>query len=92
MKPQDYINNLLNEADFSKIIKIRINFQKEYPKEFEEYLSNFASLNQKPWSPLCTSCINWKNNSCVKKIRPIPMPKTGDKQEYYCSSWNKRGI
>lgn len=90
MKPQDYINNLLNETNFSKVIKIRINFQKEYPKEFEEYLKGFAELNRKPWVQQCMSCKNWENNKCIKNLKPMPVPRTNDRQEFFCSSWVKK--
>lgn len=89
MKPQEYINQLLKENDFLKVIQIRAKFQREYPKEFEEYMKNFANFDQQPWTLLCTSCVNWKNNKCVKKMKPAPQRKMSDKQEFFCSSWSK---
>lgn len=90
MKPEDYIDKLLKENNFTEVIKIRSKFQKEYPEEFKEYLKKFAELNKNPWSPLCIGCINWQNNNCNKKLKPLPLPKASDKQEYYCSSWTKK--
>lgn len=89
MKPQDYINQLLKETDFSKIIEIRAKFQEEYPQEFTDYMINFAELNTRPWIRHCMTCKHWKDNRCVKNLKPIPVPRTTDRQEFHCSSWAK---
>jgi len=90
MKSQDYINQLLSEKDFSKVIRIRAKFRLEYPKEFEEYMKGLTNLDMQPWFSYCITCKNWVSNMCIKNLKPLPLRKMSDKQEYFCSSWEKR--
>ena len=90
MKPQDYIDQLLSEKDFSKIVQIRTRFKEEYPKEFEKYMEDFANIDKQPWISFCMTCHNWQNNRCIKNLKPLPLRKMSDKQEYFCSSWERR--
>ena len=90
MKPQDYINQLLLETDFNEIIQIRTRFQQEYPKEFEQYMLDFANIDKKPWVSFCMTCQNWQNNRCIKNLKPLPLRKMSDKQEYFCSSYKAK--
>ena len=92
MKPQDYLDQLLSETNFLKVIQIRAKFCKEYPKDFEEYMKGFANLDKQPWASYCLTCKNWVNNKCIKNLKPLPLTKWSDRQEYFCSSWETKII
>lgn len=90
MKPEDYINQLLLETDFSKIMQIRTKFRQDFPKDFEKYMNEFATTDKQPWESFCVTCKNWENNRCTKNLKPLPLRKRSDKQEYFCSEWDLR--
>ena len=92
MKPKDFVDQLLNETNFTKVIQIRGEFRKRYPKDFDRYMQGFAKSDEQPWASYCLSCENWVNNKCIKNLKPLPLTKWSDKQEYFCSSWKSRII
>lgn len=84
MTPKYYIDILASKSDLSEIIKIRIEFRKNFPKEFLEYME-VISLN-KPiatWSG-CLRCKNFIQSNCSLGKTPQPLRGTTDKLEYYC--------
>jgi len=84
MTPKYFIDILGSVSDLSEIIKIRIEFRKNFPKEFLEYMRN---INQNKlvatWSG-CLSCKHYIKSICSLNKTPQPLRKTTDKLEYYC--------
>lgn len=84
MTPKYFVDILATVNDLSEIIKIRMEFRKNFPKEFSEYMTS-VNLN-KPvatWSG-CLRCKNFIQSNCSLGKTPQPLRGTTDKLEYYC--------
>jgi len=84
MTPKYFINALSLLSDLSEIVKVRIEFRNNFPKEFLEYM---GGINDKKsiatWSG-CLRCKNFIQSSCSLGKVPQPLRGTTDKLEYYC--------
>lgn len=87
MTPKYFINMLGSVNDLSEIIKIRIEFRKNFPKEFLEYMGNIDhNKSTTTWSG-CSRCKHYIKSNCSLNKTAQSLRKTTDKVELYCPSF-----
>lgn len=84
MTPEYFIDILNSVSDLSEIVKIRVEFKKNFPKEFLEYMEDInRNRSVATWSG-CFRCKHYIKSNCSLGKIPQPLRRTTDKLEYYC--------